>query len=163
MTRFTQRTSVLLLLAALPALGLIGCDGEEEPAAAERLQQGLDQADSATQDMREQAQSLQEEKAKLQAEVRAAAEKQVNLFTTQLEGFRNRITALPADQETAFTQRLAQLETQTNELRTAMENYTSQDTSTTTWDSIKTQLDELNAAYETFRDDLDAETPGTAS
>jgi chromosome segregation ATPase len=152
-----------VLLTALVTTGLVACsDDTSDPET--QLEQALDAADDQLDEAASAIDQIESKKDQLgeavdsaQEQLKATAEKQVNLWKSNLDAFKTRITDLPAEQEQQFSGRLQQLQTGVQQLEDALGNYTDQgaDAATDAWQQVKSKLDELARQFESFTRDLD--------
>jgi DNA repair exonuclease SbcCD ATPase subunit len=146
----------LTLAFAAATLGLIACSSEDAETPEVQIQEGLDQAESAIEKMRDEKDNLVDRADQLQEQLSETASKQVNLYKTRLDAFTQQITELPAEQEAEFSNRLQQLRDATSSFQTTLEQYTEQgtDAAADAWQKVQDELNQLKESFDSFTQDL---------
>ena len=163
MLRNLARRSAPFALAAGLGLGFLGCDddaataGEQFDQALEQGEDALEQGNAALDEMKEEGAKAEEQVKELSAQAKDLAQQQVTLMKEQLDSFGDRISKLPAEQERAFSNRLAELRAMTGEAEAALNQYAGK--AGAAWEPVQEKLDSVKSKFDAFANDLSEARP----
>lgn len=150
--------SALLLLTALAACGGEGPAEEALDAAEDKVEEASDAIDDMQQDTR----TLRLEAASLRQDLDASVRKQAELWSRELEVYRERLERLPAAAERRLAPELKQLEGEVTALQARLEDYSSAaaETAPRLKEEIDGALSDLQASFDSFEESLESSEKG---
>ncbi len=143
MRAFSLSTVVVSLVLALSA-----CGGPQAPPeeALDSAEENVEQASEGIDAMQEDVQALESESSELRKQLDATVRRQVHLWQQQIRTYRERLTALPADDERRLGPELDSLQQEVAALEKQLDAYAS-----AAAEDVPRLRDEIDRAVEDLR------------